>query len=201
MALLASHPSRIASRRARLVTDRSWMSDRRVAVEVRDREEGLRLGREHRLLLGQVLDADREDRTGRRGRIAEPLDVCLGERPLPREGLAGDVPGAVRRERVASVTSGRAMAIRAASSRLTMSGTLSPPARLGPPDRPSPSAAIGGTMEACVRHASRDLTCPATGSCPTTRARACCRGRGRPSGCCTATTTGWRPSAGTGART
>lgn len=66
-----------------------------VAVEVRDGEERLGLGGEHRLLLAEVLDPDGEDRTVRWRGMAEPPDVRLGERPFPGEGLAGDGPRAV----------------------------------------------------------------------------------------------------------
>jgi len=67
----------------------------RVAVEVRDGEERVRVGREHRLLLAEVLDLDGEDRAVRRCLLAEPADVRLAERPVPGEGLAADIPGPV----------------------------------------------------------------------------------------------------------
>src|SRR3984885_1091080 len=64
-------------------------------VEVRDREEGVRVRRENGLLLGQVGGADRENRAVRRLHVAEPLDVRLAERALPSERLAADFPGPV----------------------------------------------------------------------------------------------------------
>ena len=36
-----------------------------------------------------------EDRAGGRGGVAEPLEIGLGERAFPGEGLAGDEPGPV----------------------------------------------------------------------------------------------------------
>src|SRR5205807_9710618 len=69
--------------------------DGRVAVEVRDREERLRIRGEDRFLLAEVFNADCEDGPGRRRGIAEASDVCLAERPLPRERLPGDEPCAV----------------------------------------------------------------------------------------------------------
>src|SRR5262245_6274111 len=65
----------------------------RVPVEVRDREERPRLRREHGLLLTEILDPDREDRAVRWSHIAEPLEVGLAERPLPRECLTAHGPG------------------------------------------------------------------------------------------------------------
>src|SRR5580704_13267077 len=50
-------------------------------VEVRDREEGVRVRRENRAV--------------RRLHVAEPLDVRLAERALPGERLAADLPGPV----------------------------------------------------------------------------------------------------------
>src|SRR5579863_4795910 len=64
-------------------------------VEVRDREEGVRVRCEDGLLLGQVGGADRENRAVRRLFVAEPLDVRLAERALPGERLAADLPGPV----------------------------------------------------------------------------------------------------------
>src|ERR1700751_3400353 len=61
-------------------------------VEVRDREEGVRVRREDGLLLGQVGGTDRENRAVRRLFVAEPLDVRLAERALPGECLAVDLP-------------------------------------------------------------------------------------------------------------
>src|SRR4029453_16796660 len=58
-------------------------------------EERLRVRSEHGLLLGEVFHSDREDRSLRRGGVAEASDVRLAERALPREALAGDRPGAV----------------------------------------------------------------------------------------------------------
>src|SRR5215469_225006 len=66
-----------------------------IPVEVRDREEGLRLRGEHRLLLAEILDADGEDRPLRRGLVAEPPEIGFAERALPRECLACDEPGPV----------------------------------------------------------------------------------------------------------
>ena len=60
-----------------------------------DVEEGLRMGLEHGFLLVQVLDTDGEDGAVRRSLVTEALDVGLAERPLPREPLAADEPGAV----------------------------------------------------------------------------------------------------------
>jgi hypothetical protein len=65
------------------------------AVEVRDGEEGGRVGGEDRFLLRQVGGADRQDRAGRRHLVAEALEVRLAERPFPGERLAAHLPGAV----------------------------------------------------------------------------------------------------------
>src|SRR6476620_3472265 len=63
-----------------------------VAVEVRDREEAFLVCREHGLLLAEIVDPHGKDRAcgGRFG--AEPLDVRLAERTLPREALARNRP-------------------------------------------------------------------------------------------------------------
>src|SRR5215813_7392625 len=66
-----------------------------VAVEVRDREEGARVGGEHGLLLAEIPDTDRQDRPVWRGLVAEPPDVRLAERPFPGERLAPDGPAPV----------------------------------------------------------------------------------------------------------
>ena len=66
-----------------------------VIVEVRNREEGFRIGGEDGLLLGEVLYSDSQDWCGRRSGIAESSDVCLAEWPLPRERLPSDGPCAV----------------------------------------------------------------------------------------------------------
>src|SRR5580658_9260772 len=66
-----------------------------VAVEVRDGEECARVRGEDGFLLAEIRDADGEDRAVRRGLVAEPPDVRLAERPLPRECLARDEPGPV----------------------------------------------------------------------------------------------------------
>jgi hypothetical protein len=62
---------------------------------VRDGEEAVLARREDRLLFRPVGGADRKDRTLRRPLVAEPLDVRLAERALPRELLARDLPGAM----------------------------------------------------------------------------------------------------------
>src|SRR5512132_2246196 len=62
----------------------------RVPVEMRNREEGLGLRGEHGLLLAEVFNSNREDRSIWRAGIAEPPDVCLAEWPFPREGLAAN---------------------------------------------------------------------------------------------------------------
>src|ERR1035438_6214708 len=67
----------------------------RISVEVRNREEGCRVGSEHGFLLAEILDADGQDRPVGRGIVAEPLQIGLAERPFPGEGLAGDEPGPV----------------------------------------------------------------------------------------------------------
>jgi hypothetical protein len=61
---------------------------------VRNREEGSGLRGEHGLLLAKIRHANRQDRPVRRGGTAEPPDVCLAERPLPREALPRNEPGA-----------------------------------------------------------------------------------------------------------
>src|SRR5436309_10297797 len=58
-----------------------------VAVEMRNCEEGLGLRREHGLLLSKVFDSNRDNRPIGRLYVAEPSDVCLAERPFPRERL------------------------------------------------------------------------------------------------------------------
>jgi hypothetical protein len=68
--------------------------DRCVAVKVRNREESPWLRGEHGLLLAKIRHANRENRSLRRDGLAEPLDVCLAERPFPREALPGDKLGA-----------------------------------------------------------------------------------------------------------
>src|SRR5262245_15148564 len=52
---------------------------RGVPVEVGNGEQALGSGGEYRLLLTEVLDADRDDRTLRNRVVAEPLDVRLAE--------------------------------------------------------------------------------------------------------------------------
>src|SRR6185295_12290339 len=52
-------------------------------------------GREHGLLLAEVVDPDGQDRLRRRGLGAEPPDVGLAERALPGERLARHEPGPV----------------------------------------------------------------------------------------------------------
>src|SRR5215471_5760423 len=63
-----------------------------IPVEMRNREEGSRIRGEHRLLLAEVLDADGQDGTSRRGLVAEPPEIRLAERPFPRECLTSGVP-------------------------------------------------------------------------------------------------------------
>src|SRR3954451_3321280 len=55
----------------------------RVPVEVRDGEEGVRVGGEHCLLFTEVLGPDGQDWAVRRHLVAEPADVRLAERPVP----------------------------------------------------------------------------------------------------------------------
>src|ERR1017187_1903717 len=59
---------------------------------MRNWEEGFRMRREQSLLLAEILDPDGQDRTIRRGLVAEALQVRLAERPFPRERLATDEP-------------------------------------------------------------------------------------------------------------
>ena len=66
-------------------------------VDVRNGEERPRLGGENGLLLAEVLDAYSKDRPGGRALLAEWPDICLAERPLPDERLAGDEPGPIAR--------------------------------------------------------------------------------------------------------
>ena len=66
--------------------------DRRVAVEVRDREDPLGARGEHGFLLDQILNADGEDRLPGWRLIPEPLEVGLRVRSLPRERLPRDRP-------------------------------------------------------------------------------------------------------------
>jgi hypothetical protein len=60
-----------------------------------DREERRGIGGEHGFFLAEVVDPDREDRSVGRSGITEPFDVGLAERPLPREALLADEPGAI----------------------------------------------------------------------------------------------------------
>src|SRR5215475_10704663 len=62
---------------------------------MRDREERARMSGKQCLLLAEVLGPHRENRPGRWLLVAEPPDVGLAERPLPRECLARHVPGAI----------------------------------------------------------------------------------------------------------
>jgi hypothetical protein len=63
-----------------------------ISVEVRDREEDVRIGGEHRLFLAEILDANGQHGAVGRGLVAEPPDVRLAERPVPGEGLTADEP-------------------------------------------------------------------------------------------------------------
>jgi len=57
---------------------------------VRNREEGIFVRGEHSLLLAEIFDPDGQYWSLRRRLSAEPLQVGLAERPVPRERLAGD---------------------------------------------------------------------------------------------------------------
>jgi Fungalysin metallopeptidase (M36) len=72
--------------------DRQLDENRREPVEVRDREAGLRMRREHGLLLAEVLDTYAQDGTFRRGLVAEPLEVRLAEGAFPGEAPARHRP-------------------------------------------------------------------------------------------------------------
>lgn len=65
----------------------------RVPVEVRNREERCGLRSEYGLLLPEILYSYRQDRPIGWDCVAEPLEISLGERPFPRECLAGHGPG------------------------------------------------------------------------------------------------------------
>src|SRR5919201_130172 len=69
--------------------------DRRIPVEMGNREEGLGLCREHRLLLDEIVHANREDGSIGWIHLAETSDVGLSERPLPRECVSRDAPRAI----------------------------------------------------------------------------------------------------------
>ena len=69
--------------------------NRRIAREVGHVEERFGAGRQDGLLLAHVLDPHGQDRALRRRLVAEPLEICLAERPLPGEALARDEPGPV----------------------------------------------------------------------------------------------------------
>src|SRR5215472_5455170 len=62
---------------------------------MRDREEGVPVRGEHGLLLAEVFHPDGQYRSVRRRLSAEPPQVCLAERPFPRERLVRDEPGPV----------------------------------------------------------------------------------------------------------
>src|SRR4051794_800640 len=59
---------------------------------MRDGEHAALSGGEHGLLLVKVGDSNCHDGTVGRLSVAEPLDVCLAERPLPGERLAANGP-------------------------------------------------------------------------------------------------------------
>lgn len=71
--------------------------DRRIPVEMGNREEGLGLPlrREHRRLLDEIVDTYREDGPIGCGLLAEAPDVGLAERPLPGERLPDHAPRAI----------------------------------------------------------------------------------------------------------
>jgi hypothetical protein len=69
--------------------------DGAIPVEVRDREKGVRVRGEDGFFVVQLRGADGEDRSLRRGLVAEPLQVGLAERAFPRERFATDGPGPV----------------------------------------------------------------------------------------------------------
>lgn len=75
-----------------LVDDLQLHEDGRVAVEMRDREEAREPGLKDGFLLAQVLDAEADDLARGRLDVPEAPDVGLGERPLPGEHLAADLP-------------------------------------------------------------------------------------------------------------
>jgi len=60
-----------------------------VTVEVRDCEEASPALGQDSLLLAEILDMNGEDRSVRRNRVAESLQVSLAEGSFPRECLAG----------------------------------------------------------------------------------------------------------------
>ena len=65
------------------------------AVEVRDGEEALATHGEHRLFVLEVGRAHGQNRSGRRRRGTETLQIRLGEGTFPGEGLTAHVPRAV----------------------------------------------------------------------------------------------------------
>src|SRR5262249_54808928 len=69
--------------------------DGAIPIEVRDRENGVRVRGEDGFLVVQVRGAHGEDWSLGRGLLAEPLQVGLAERAFPRERLATDGPGPV----------------------------------------------------------------------------------------------------------
>lgn len=89
---MQSHASTIRFRSRRFGVLRSFDQHGRVPLEVRDREDGSGVGLEHRLLIAEAGDSDRQDRTVRRDVGAEPLDVGVGERALPGEALPAHGP-------------------------------------------------------------------------------------------------------------
>src|SRR5690606_9499408 len=62
------------------------------AVEMWDREESGAVFGEHRLLSGEVFNADGQDWTLRRLLVPEPSEIRFAERTLPCEDLAVDRP-------------------------------------------------------------------------------------------------------------
>lgn len=75
--------------------DRHVDENRRVSVEMGDREEGFGIRCEDGLLLFEVVDANGQNGPIGWDGVTEPLDVRLAERPFPRERPVVDEPGSM----------------------------------------------------------------------------------------------------------